>query len=333
MTWMRKTTVLLALGIIAAFSAGAEPISLKMADGSTTSGDVNTYTDRGLVVRMADGNFQTIAWGKISQESLVELRDKARNARDREQVEPFLPFGDTGPKDVKKVLLTDPERPSRPTGTTGLFGMFGSGLGLFLLFVAYCANLFATYEIAIYRRLSLGIALGGAAVLPIVAPIVFFLAPPSMFGSRRSELIEDGEENSSLSLDLKGTRLEAQEDQIQHSETNQRRRGNTGNTSKSDKQTPPASVPTILSVFERGKVVFNRRFFETKLGPFLKTVPASDAVGKQLVFDTHRGVFIGTKVSMIEQTYLELFVDAGNASAVERIPFIEIQSVRIEQLA
>ena len=82
MTWMRKTTVLLALGIIAAFSAGAEPISLKMADGSTASGDVNTYTDRGLVVRMADGNFKTIAWGKISQESLVELRDSVEVPRE-----------------------------------------------------------------------------------------------------------------------------------------------------------------------------------------------------------------------------------------------------------
>ena len=333
MTWMRKLTAFLALGIFVACSAVAAPITLKMADGNSVSGDVNTYTDRGLVIRMADGNFQTISWGKISIESLTELRDKARTARDREQVEPFLPFNDTGPKGLPKVLLADPERPARPAGTTGLLGMFGSGVGLFLIFLAYAASLYATYEIAFYRRLSMGIAMGGAAVLPFIAPIVFFFAPEGMFAAKRSEELEEEEDTSGLSLDLKGTSLEAHQDQIQHSETNQRRRGNTGNTSKSSKKAAPSNVPTILSVFERGKVVFNRRFFETKLGPFLKTVPGPDATGKQLVFETHRGVFVGTKVSTIEQTYLDLFVDAGNASAVERIPFIEIQSVRIESLA
>ena len=332
MTWMRKITAALALGIIVAFSAVAAPITLKMADGSSLSGDVNTYTDRGLVIKGADGNFQTVSWGKISLQSLVELRDKARNARDREQVEPFLPFGDTGATEVKRIMLTDLEHPSRPAGATGLLGMFGSGLGLFLLVIVYGASLYAAYEIAVYRRLAMGTAMGGAAILPVIAPVVLFFAPASMFAAKRTEEFDEGEELSGLSLDLKGTRLEAQQDQIQHSETNQRRRGNTGHTSKSDKKAPPASVPTILSVFERGKVVFNRRFFETKLGPFLKTVPGPEATGKQLVFETHRGVFIGTKVSTIEQTYLELFVDAGNASAVERIPFIEVQSVRIESV-
>lgn len=329
---MRKTTASIALGIIMAFSAIAAPVTLKMADGSSLSGDVNTYTDRGLVIRAADGNFQTVAWGRISLQSLIELRDKSKTARDREQVEPFLPFGDTGGTEVKRIMLSDPERPSRPTGATGLFGMFGSGLGLFLLAIVYGASLYATYEIAVYRRLAMATAMGGAALLPVIAPIAFFFAPASMFAAKRTEGLDEEEEISGLSLDLKGTRLEAQEDQIQHSETNQRRRGNTGNTSKSTKKTTSSNVPTILSVFERGKVVFNRRFFETKLGPFLKTVPGPEAADKQLVFETHRGVFIGTKVSTIEQTYLELFVDAGVASAVERIPFIEIQSVRIESI-
>lgn len=332
MTWLRKTTVLLALGILAAISVWAAPMTLKMADGSSLSGEVNTYTDRGLVIRMADGQFQTISWGRISTESLVELRDKARNARDREQVEPFLPFGDTGPKEAKKVMLSDPERPSRPTGATGILGIFGSGVGLFLVFAVYAASFYAAYEVAFYKKHSMGIAMGGAAVLPIIAPIVLYFAPPSAFGAKPADTLDDEPEMSNLSLDLEGTRLEAQQDQIKHSETNQRKRGNTAATTKAEAASTNAGPTAVLQIFERGKVVFNRRFFETKLGPFLKTVPPPEAEGKQMVFETHRGVFIGKKLSAIEQSHLDLIVDAGGASSVEKIPFIEIQSARIEKV-
>jgi hypothetical protein len=362
MTWLRNITALLAFSLFVTFAASTSAVTVRMVDGTLVSGDVNAYSDRGLILKMADGTFQTFPWAKITTEALAELRKEARLPRERENIDPFLPFNDPGPTKTERVLLKDPERPSRPTGATGLFGLLGSGIGFFLLVLLYAANLGAAYEVAIYRKHPTGIALGGAAILPVIAPFVLYFGPESWFRGNKPAYDDNGVEASNLTLDLGGTRFEGHEDEIKHSATNQRRRGNTGQTTQTSRteqaeqpaqpQQParqeqtsqttskpkpklklePQGVPTVLNVFERGKVVFNRRFFETKLGPFLKVVPPAEAEGKQIVFETHRGVFVGTKLSAIEQTHIDLFVDAGGASSVEKIPFIEIQSVRIEQL-
>ena len=87
-------------------------------------------------------------WTSFSQDNLKRL---AQNQRMQAFIEPFIEI-----TREQKIKMTDPnlkqpERLERPAGRSVIGAMFSSGLGIFLLFLVYAANIYAGYEVAFFR--------------------------------------------------------------------------------------------------------------------------------------------------------------------------------------
>ena len=83
------------------------------------------------------------------------------------------------PANRQLVLVRNPHYPlSSPrlerVAKHSLFGaFFGSGLGVLILLLLYAANVYAAYEIAIFRARPVPLVCGVAAVLPVAGPLLF----------------------------------------------------------------------------------------------------------------------------------------------------------------
>src|SRR5208282_32087 len=69
--------------------------------------------------------------------------------------------------------------PDRPTTHLGMTAILSSPVGLVILLILYGANLFAAYEVAIYRRQPLPTVCGLAAIpfFGVFSPIMFIAMP------------------------------------------------------------------------------------------------------------------------------------------------------------
>src|SRR5689334_20357994 len=114
-------------------------------------GEPVAFDDDGMVVRLDIGGFSPrIGWSKLTQESLQEL---SKNPQAAKFAEPFI---DTPPpaKSVKqkKDIVIKPvprvERIAKPN----FFASFATPAGAGLLLVLFLANLYAAYEIAVFRQ-------------------------------------------------------------------------------------------------------------------------------------------------------------------------------------
>ena len=173
---MRKTLLVLWLWLGLHLGAiGAE--SLTLVDGATLSGDIVKFDDNGLLLRVSGEVYTNIPWGRLSQASLKQL---TANPKLKPLVEVFIepdPSQRPPPKEIKinpVTRLTIPEHPSL------LGGLVGSPVGLGILLVLYLANLFAAFEVAVFRARSPGQVMGISALLPIIGPVVFLAMPMKM---------------------------------------------------------------------------------------------------------------------------------------------------------
>ena len=137
--------------------------------------------------------------------------------------------------------------------------MFRSPLGLLLFVLLYGANIYAAYEIAFFRYRKPAAACVVAAVLPIIGPLIFlFMPPPAMTAAAEHHAAEEV-----------AAPVEEAVPQEQHYAPAQE-------ATHAEAAAPALPQPII---YKRGEVIFNRRFIETKLPGFLKTVPSDDDIG------------------------------------------------------
>jgi hypothetical protein len=115
-----------------------------------------------MVVKLDVGGFsKREAWINLSQETLKEL---AKDPKIAVVVEPFI---ELEPEEIKArdkqkeiVVKEVPTRLERPAGKIGLATAFLTPVGLALLAVLFLANLYAAFEIALFRQQPLALVLG-----------------------------------------------------------------------------------------------------------------------------------------------------------------------------
>jgi hypothetical protein len=301
------------LALAASFAtAGTFPLT----DGTRIIGTAIAMNDTGVVFQQSDGtDLPRTTWDKLSGEALKELLAEAKKDSDRERLEAMV---ESIPQDVAKmkVIVVKPiEPPFRPKHGAGLFALLGSPVGWLIFLVLYAANLFAAFEVAIYRRQPVAKVCGLAAIpfLGVLSPIIFGAAPTRPLPPENPVPEAPAEENRA------GPEPEA-------GESVPAAAAGAGAAPTAAMAAPSLPEPIV---FQRGDYSFNRRFFETKFAGFFRVVPSEAEKDLVLLIKAVRGEFTGRRISRITANELYLEVVNNNASAEEMIPFVEVTEVQI----
>jgi hypothetical protein len=312
-------------GLLAA--AGAD--SFPLADGTTVGGDIVSFNDNGIIFRSGDDKYtDRLPWVKFSQDGLKQL---AQNPKIDPFVAPFiLP---AAPEQARKpeVKVGDMEKfrldRSAPASLFG--GLFSSGVGLLALLLIYAANIFAGYEIALFRARPAAVVMGAAAVLPFVGPVIFLslpgLRPAAAEEETRAEMSAetpaDGAPaaNAPHRFTVPGVQAEEEIHIVAGS-------WQTGTSAAP----PPSPAEPEPEIFQRGQFMFNRRFFETKFAGFFGIVRREGDKNKVLLVKTPRGLIVAERITRITANDAHFEVMRGDSRQEVMVPFAEIQEVQLK---
>jgi hypothetical protein len=314
------TVILLSFGLMAGISRAD---TFHLTDNSTISGEIVSMDDKGVILKQADGSYaDRLPWSKVSQADLKDLDQN--NPKAAPFVEPFIEEStERAPRpviEVKPVPHFD-----RPTGHSLIGALFTSSTGLFTLFLLYAANLYAGYEISIFRAQPVGLVCGVSAVAPVIGPIIF-LAMPSNIKAKSPDWSVPEEQK--LEPGVAAAIAAEQEVPVeQHAEAAVE--GGAAPDASAAVAAPRAPEPP-KKVFLRGQFTFNRRFFETQLNAFTAiTRPEADK-DKDLLIRSNLDTFIAQRISRLSANDLQIQVQKGPAFEDITIPFVEIQEVQIK---
>ena len=304
---------MLAWGGLAAATAHAE--TYKLTDGSSLEGDIVSANDKGAVVRLTDGKYaDRTGWEKFSQDDLKKLSKNPKYAR---YAEPFVE------EDEAEVQRAKPVRPpvvvtpveaklDRPADPALIGGFFTSPVGWLVLLALFAANLWAAYEVAIFRAQPPGLVCGLAVVIPILPQIVFLSLPTRMPKPEGSPEAEAGGPAGVPEAEVKyGSGLKI--------------------AAETREAAAAAAAPATPTVFKRGEFMFNRRFFETRFSDFFGMVRRDKSKGAVLVIKTTRSEYQATRVSRITANDMHIEVMKGPATEEVPISFVEIHEVQLRQ--
>jgi hypothetical protein len=314
-----------------AFLAGvARADTFHLTDGSTLSGDIVSLDDKGVVLKQADGTYaERLPWGKLSQADLKDLDQN--NPKAAPFVEPFIEDSPDAHSPRPVIDVKAVPHFARPVGHSLLGALFTSSTGFFTLLMLYAANLYAGYEISIFRAQPVGLVCGVSAVVPVIGPIVF-LAMPSKIKTRAVDWNVPPEQQ--IEPAIAAAIAAEQEVPVEH-HAEIPIEGTTVVTASA----PPPSAAAVAAaaaaqhpkkVFLRGQTTFNRRFFETQLAGFLAMSRPEADQDKVLIIRANRGTYNAQRISRLAANELQLHVQKGPAFEDITVPFVEIQEVQVK---
>lgn len=284
-----------------------------LTDGTTLEGDPISPNAQGLVVRKADGSFATrVGWTNFTQAALkefVKLQPKSKSF-----VEPYLEEGETEAEKTAAPVIKLKEHPrmERPDPRAGMGSLFSVPLTLVLILLVYAGNIYAGFEIGIFRNYHPGLVCGVAAVAPVIGPAVFLCLPTRVQKSLdelgAESMAEAGGEVTQLSYVHPGSKAPTPEEQAAQQE---------------------AAAQSQVTVYQRGKTTFNRRFFETKFSGFLKVVPGDAEKDREIYVKAARGEYVSTHLTRVQANEIILQVQKGDATADVIVPFGEIVEIHV----
>jgi hypothetical protein len=299
--------------------------NFQLSNGETLVGEVlgSSANDAGVQVKIGEGEYKRVPWASFSQEDLKKF---AQNKKMEPFVEPFIEISPEEKAKKTEVAIKQPQRIERAEKHSLIGAFFGSGLGILILVVLYAANIYAGYEIALFRAQPVPLVCGVSAVAPVIGPIVFLSMPTRMQPAEATwetgppPQAEPAPIAATEAINpMQGAQTAAPAGlKIAHAETQE-----TAATVEA-----PAFPPS--TTFQRGQFTFNRRFFETKFPGFFGVVKRDADKDMVLVIKASRGRFIGQRISRIAANDLHLEVQKGAASEEVMIPFIEIQDIQLK---
>ncbi|HZI33262.1 MAG TPA: hypothetical protein VFF11_13055, partial [Candidatus Binatia bacterium] len=239
--------------------------TMTMTDGASFSGDIVKFDDNGLLLRMGD-SYTNLMWGRFSQESLKQLASS--NPKIAQLVDVFIVPDQSQRPARAKIKINPVTRLDHPANPSLFGGLFKSGLGLFILFALYVANLYAAYEVAIIRARPAAQVMGLSAVLPLAGPIIFLWMPMKQEAPPQEEL----EPLAPAPVAEGGEAAAVPEVQVVDAAWKQE-----------EKKPEP-------QVYARGKFTFNKRFIETKFAGYIGS-HKGDAAKFNMEVKTPKGQF------------------------------------------
>jgi hypothetical protein len=330
---MRKACrLIVGLWFCGLFAAAAD--SFQLTDGTTISGDVISYTGKGLILRQADDSYtDRMPWLKFSQDSLKQL---AQNPKVAPYVEPFIDPPPPVATQKKDINVSEPTRlaylPSQ-----SLFGaLFGSPVLLLGFLLIYAANIFAAYEVAVFRKKPFAAVMGASAVLPVLGPVIFLsMAPPPVIEEAPPEgaaaapqpephhftvpQVSPADEPASTpapSAWSTPASASAPKEEI-HIIAG----GFSG-------EPPPAE--SSVETFQRGQFTFNRRFFETKFAGFMGIVRPEADRRKVMTVKIPATLLTVERIARLGANEIYFEVLQGGQRQEMMVPFADIQQIQLK---
>ena len=308
------------LGLLGAMARGE---NFKLNNGETLTGELlaSSANDAGVQVKVGEGEYKRVPWASFSQE---DLRNFAQNKKMEPFVEPFIEI--TQEEKLKKTEVPNfkqPQRLERVTKQSLLGAFFGSGLGVLILLLLYAGNLYAAYEISIFRAQPVALVCGVAAVLPLAGPIIFLSIPTRMQAGEATWQTSSQPAPETIATAAAAEVINPMQGDASAAETGGLKLAHT------EPEKAAAALPASTT-FQRGQFTFNRRFFETKFPGFFGVVRRDADRDMVLFIKTSRGKFPGQRITRIAANDLHLEVHKGQASEEVMIPFIEIQEIQLK---
>lgn len=330
----------------AMLGAIARADTFQLSDGQTLTGDVISYDQNGLMLRLPDDKYSDrIPWTKFSQDDLKKL---AQNPKIEPLASPFIEVNEEDRVKKTEVNVTQPERLKRPAPRSLFGAMLASPVGFFVLVILYAAGIYAGYEVAKFRRRPAGLVAGLAAIplLGYLSPIIFLAMPETSLPS------DEGEEfvqppPTAAPAPAAAPGYTAPGASPAHAATQSQTPAAAGQEDRSlnpmagDAAAPsglklhteeaPAAAPLPQTeIFQRGAYMFNRRFFETKFPGFFGVVRRDADKDMVLLFKAARGEYVAERISRIAAADLHVQVRKGEATEEIMIPFTEIKEVHLK---
>ena len=188
------------------------------------------------------------------------------------------------------------------------------------MLVLYGANIYAGYEVAIFRARQPALVCGLSAVpgLGFLAPIVFLSLPTDIKPTERA--------GAAVAEAPPQAATAAEEDDVNPMHGNA---VHPAGLKIAHTEKPKSTLPET-AIFKRGQFTFNRRFFETKFPGFFGVVRREADRDMMLVFKSSRGEYTTQRISRIAANDLHVAVQKGQASEEVMIPFQEIQEIQLK---
>lgn len=302
---------LLLCGLLAGI-ARAE--TFQLTDGESVSGEIVSFNESGLVVRLPDGKYsERVPWTKFSQADLKKLGE---NQKITPFVEPFIEVTQEERIQKTAVDVKPVPRLERPAPQSLLGALFSSGVGILLVLVVYAANIYAGYEIAVFRGQPKALVAGVSAVLPFIGPIVFLSMPTKVEKAPEDVLTEPAGASQTFSMPPNADAQAAAAAEAQQAQHVAHGPGGT--------PLPPTQT------FQRGAFTFNRRFIETKFPGFFGVIRRDADRDMVLLVKAARGTHIAHRITRITGNDMHVEVHKGHASEEVMIPFSEIQEIQLK---
>jgi hypothetical protein len=321
----RRLCLIMAVLVGGWLAGAASAETFKLANGETITGEllIGSENDLGVQIKLGEGKYERVPWANFSQEDLKKF---AKMPKLLPLVEPFIEVTQADKIKKTEVNIKQPPRLELPARQSLLGALFSSGPGLLVLLLLYAANIYAGYEISIFRARPTLLVCGVSAVLPLAGPIIFLSLPTQ---------IEPAAETWEPALEAAAQATGAaavnpmQADGAEHPTALRLAGSGTSDAVKlgkfqggEDEGGPP---PTV--VYQRGQYTFNRRFIETKFPGFFGVIRRDADRDMVLVIKSARGEYTGQRISRIAANDLHLMVQRGHASEEVMIPLVEIKEI------
>lgn len=297
----------------------------QLTDGTSVSGDVVSFNDDGVLFHTTDDKYPRIPWTKFSQDALKLLANDAkfngREPRIRDYAEPFI---ETPPPThtMEQIPVHSVSRLELPEKQSVIGALFSSSLGILLILLIYAANIYAGFEIAIFRARPIGLVTGISAALPIIGPIIFLSMPTYMPpGATEQDMQMETGAPPQAAAGAPPAPAPAAEVPPQTTETVQ--------VAAPAGWQATAQLPET-QVFQRGQFTFNRRFFETKFSGFFGMTRHGANKDMVLLVKTARSQHVVERISRIAANDVHLEVVVGGAHQEVMVPFGEIQEIQLK---
>jgi hypothetical protein len=307
--------------------------SYQLTDGTTIAGDVISSTDNGIILRQADDSYtDRLPWLKFSQDSLKKL---AQNPKIAPFVIPFIEPAPSAAIQKKDINVSEPTRlaylPSQ-----SLFGaLFASPILLLAFLLIYAGNLFAAFEVAVFRRRPPAPVIATSAFIPVVGPAIFLAMAPFPVPDETLTAAEAAQaaatpppaaqpftvpEVSPAGLSTRAKPADEKE------EIHIVASGFSG-------APPPPESEAKVEIFQRGQFMFNRRFFETKFSGFFGIARPEADRGKVMTVKIPATLLTVERIARLGANEVHFEVVQGGERQEIMVPFADIQQIQLRNKA
>jgi hypothetical protein len=314
--------------LLAGLVTPARGDTYKLANGESLVGEVlvGSANDQGIQVKVGEAEYKRVPWASFSQD---DLKVFVKNPKLEPFVEPFIEVTQAERIAKTAVKIKEPPRLQRPIKQSVFGAMFASGLGLFIVLVLYAGNIYAGYEVAIFRGQQVPLVCGVAAVAPVIGPIIFLSIPTKVQAAEEAWEASSAAAEGAAADGVNPMQAEgaAHPAALKLHTDGTAQTAEAGGVAAGQPGAPAAPAPVV---FQRGQYTFNRRFIETKFAGFFGVVRHGAEKDMILQFKTSRGEFVANRITRIAANDLHLEIRKGHATEEVMVPFVEIQEIQMK---